>query len=205
MEDDGSLHARRMEEAQTVFSIVETSPQIQILPKTLTLPVVRPNNVILDRFWRRVAEVTTRYHDSDKKWIGGHEVRQWNELNRTACEKCINSKNRRMCIIDEDHPSCRACRTTKIGCDRKPRFVFDMTKDEFFPSYTQFLAVFQNKEPGRLRRYSNGPKHRHRHQHGSGDVACNYVKWTILVPIYSDNWRKQGAILNNGNTNKKVK
>ncbi|KAJ6552734.1 hypothetical protein B0H19DRAFT_1236008 [Mycena capillaripes] len=28
-----------------------------------------------------------------------------------------------------------------------------MTKDEFFPTYDQFLKVFQNRESGRLRRY----------------------------------------------------
>ncbi|KAJ7183731.1 hypothetical protein C8R46DRAFT_1209880 [Mycena filopes] len=28
-----------------------------------------------------------------------------------------------------------------------------MTRDEFFQSYEQFLEVFQNREPGRLRRY----------------------------------------------------
>ncbi|KAJ7733304.1 hypothetical protein B0H16DRAFT_1696175, partial [Mycena metata] len=111
-----------------------------------------PDDLIIDRFWRRVASLTTRYHDIDHKWIGGDEIRLWNSQHRRACNKCLNSKNKQ-CIIDEDQPSCRTCRDTKVGCDRKPQFVYDMTKDEFFASYQQFLAVFQRKEPGRLRRY----------------------------------------------------
>lgn len=62
----------------------------------------------------------------------------------------MNSKSARTCIIDEDHPSCRACRDVKIGCDRKPRYVFDLTKDQFFPTYPEFLHVFENRE-GRSR------------------------------------------------------
>lgn len=119
--------------------------------------------------------MTSRYHDTEHKWIGGEEIRQWNKLNRKvkeplnrstetrgliygltrvqACKNCLRSRTGRVCVIDEDQPNCRACRTNKIGCDRKPNFVFDLTKDEFFPTYDQFIRVYKNKEPGRLRRY----------------------------------------------------
>jgi hypothetical protein len=51
-----------------------------------------------------------------------------------------------------DHPSCRPCRANKVGCDRKPRFVFAMTKDQFFPTYAQFLKVFQDRKATQLKR-----------------------------------------------------
>ncbi|KAJ6522283.1 hypothetical protein B0H19DRAFT_683094 [Mycena capillaripes] len=137
----------------SVFSIhPPVSPPVQA--QALSEPNVQPHPDILERFWRRVSELTTRYHDKNKKWIDGQEIRKWNMENRTACNKCRSSKKKRQCVIEEDNPSCLACRTIKIGCDKKPRFVFEMTKEEFFPHYDQFLQVFQNKEPGRLRRYN---------------------------------------------------
>ncbi|KAJ7125024.1 hypothetical protein C8R44DRAFT_782076 [Mycena epipterygia] len=115
-------------------------------------PEAGPN---LDRFWKRVAEVTSRYHDVGKRRIGGEEIREWNRnpTNGKICGKCDSSRVKRICIIDEDQPSCRPCRLMKVGCDRKPRFVFDMTKDQFFPVYEEFLKVFNNRVPGRLRRH----------------------------------------------------
>ncbi|KAJ7137046.1 hypothetical protein C8R44DRAFT_768375 [Mycena epipterygia] len=146
-------HLARMAAAQTVFSICPAPLLVDPPPNSMSVPVVDPNEDILDRFWRRVAELTSRYHDTQKKWIGGKEIRQWNKLNRKACKNCLRSKIGRVCVIDEDQPSCRACRATKIGCDRKPQFVFDLTKDDFFPTYDQFIRVYKNREPGRLRRY----------------------------------------------------
>ncbi|KAJ7107022.1 hypothetical protein C8R44DRAFT_805131 [Mycena epipterygia] len=143
---------------QTVFSIrVQPQPQPHV-DLGLSVPTVVPHPHILERFWERVADLTSRYHDPGRGWIGGPEVRQWNAQNRHACSKCLNSKTGRVCIIDEDHPSCRACRHIKIGCDRKTQFVFDMTKAEFFPAWGQFLAVFQHKEPGSARRHGRGKR-----------------------------------------------
>ncbi|KAJ6474034.1 hypothetical protein C8R47DRAFT_1324304 [Mycena vitilis] len=124
-----------------------------------------PSEDVLDKFWRQVAKLTTRYHDVDRKWIGGDEIRKWNNANRFACQKCSNSKTGKTCVVDEDQPSCRTCRSNKLGCDRKQLFVYEYTKDDFFSSYAQFLSVFRNKEPGRLRRYErvkrqNKPKAR---------------------------------------------
>ncbi|KAJ7112267.1 hypothetical protein C8R44DRAFT_882649 [Mycena epipterygia] len=112
----------------------------------LSSPLVVPSRHIVDDFWKKIAQLTTRHHGAQNKWIGGQEIRDWNQNNRSACKKCANSKNKRLCVIDSDHPSCRACREIKVACDRKPRFLFDMTKDDFFPTYEQFMAVFQDKK-----------------------------------------------------------
>ncbi|KAJ7933898.1 hypothetical protein B0H13DRAFT_2500710 [Mycena leptocephala] len=91
----------------------------------MSLPDVGPSTYTIERFWKRVAE---------------------------ACDRCKNSKIKRKCEIDVDHPSCRPCRANKVGCDRKPRFVFEMTKDQFFPTYAQFLKVFQDRKATQLKR-----------------------------------------------------
>ncbi|KAJ7020907.1 hypothetical protein C8F04DRAFT_1241643 [Mycena alexandri] len=119
--------------------------------------LVEPDGNFLERFWRRASELTSRYHDTGHKWISGDEVVKWNTENRHPCQKCANSKSR-LCRIEKDNPSCLTCRTLKLGCDRKPQFVFALTKDEFFADYDQFLAIFQNKEPGRLKRYNMQPQ-----------------------------------------------
>ncbi|KAJ6539637.1 hypothetical protein B0H19DRAFT_1179937 [Mycena capillaripes] len=158
---EAERHLARMAAAQHVFSIIPQQSPLEERP-FLSQPVVIPNDVILDKFWRRVAGLTTRYHDRNNIWTGSPEIREWNKTNRAACFKCANSKTSRVCIIDEDQLSCTACRSIKIGCDRKPRFVFEMTKEEFFPTFDQFMAIFQNKERGNLQRYirvpSGGPR-----------------------------------------------
>ncbi|KAJ7473892.1 hypothetical protein B0H11DRAFT_1337760 [Mycena galericulata] len=113
----------------------------------ISIPTVVPRSTVLDLFWRRVAYLTGRFHDGDRKWIGSDEIKAWNSLNRNPCHKCSTSKSRRVCIVDEDNPNCRTCRNAKISCDRKSKFIFDLTKDEFFPEYDQFLSVYHNREP----------------------------------------------------------
>ncbi|KAJ7499750.1 hypothetical protein FB451DRAFT_1206417 [Mycena latifolia] len=140
-----SDHIKRLQAGQPVFSAFPTAPRSQDAPApidAMTAPAVGPDEITLDQFWRRVAELTTRYHGDQQKWIGGSEIRKWNAENRL---------NSRACAVDEDQPSCRACRANKIGCDRKPRFIFDMTKRHFFP----WCA---NKEAGRLKRYIKLPR-----------------------------------------------
>ncbi|KAF7357885.1 hypothetical protein MVEN_00834700 [Mycena venus] len=119
----------------------------------MSLPEVEPHPDVVNRFWKRVAEVTARYHGIEKKWMGGDELREWTQTHTDPCKKCVSGKVKRQCIIDENHPSCQTCRSAKIGCDRKPLFVFDMTKNEFFPTYEQFINVFNKRTPGRLRRF----------------------------------------------------
>ncbi|KAJ6462339.1 hypothetical protein C8R47DRAFT_1080232 [Mycena vitilis] len=93
----------------------------------MSLPAVGPSCSTLEKFWKRVAEVTTRHHDPEHGWVGGEEIRMWNEANTQ-------------------------CRHNKVGCDRKPRFVFDMTKDRFFTSYPHFLRIFQDPDTKQVRR-----------------------------------------------------
>ncbi|KAJ6452020.1 hypothetical protein C8R47DRAFT_1229579 [Mycena vitilis] len=144
----------RMVAAQSCYSVASYEALAVDQVGTEPTPAkLEPSALFLDKFWRRVAQLTTRYHDVDRKWIGGEEIRKWNTDNRKACQKCATSRTMRVCIVDEDQPSCRACRTAKIGCDRKPQFVYDLTKAEFFSHYGDFLAVFRNREPGRLKRY----------------------------------------------------
>ncbi|KAJ7620709.1 hypothetical protein DFH06DRAFT_1305949 [Mycena polygramma] len=152
-----NLHSERMEAAQTVLPITPTYSWLPIEPPSSK---VTPKGSLSeeekgkrDKFWRKVAKLTTRYHDRERKWIGGSEIREWNRKNKIACQKCVNSRAVKKCVIDEDRPTCRPCRIAKIGCDRKPQFVYEMTKDEFYVRYADFKAVFDNPEPGRLRRY----------------------------------------------------
>ncbi|KAJ7165973.1 hypothetical protein C8R46DRAFT_1035284 [Mycena filopes] len=145
-------HTVRMAPARAVLTSVNHGPSIT--SAGLSLPSVYPTEEVINRFWRRVAELTTRYHDVQRKWIDGEEIRLWNSQNKDPCSKCRNSKSGKLCILDEDQPSCRTCRQNKVGCDRKRLFVFDMTKSEFFPVYEQFLEVFKNTGAGRFRRYN---------------------------------------------------
>ncbi|KAJ7758177.1 hypothetical protein DFH07DRAFT_772644 [Mycena maculata] len=122
------LHSARMEAAQSTFGL-EVAP-----PLTTSSPVVGPSTDILDDFWRRVAEVTTRYHDADNKWIGGSEIRKWNKANRG--------------VGDHSH-------IPDIHINIGSRHVADASR----ASRTgYFLAVFRNKEAGRLRRYIRTPR-----------------------------------------------
>jgi hypothetical protein len=79
-----SSHTTRMAAAQTVFRVVPDTRRTD--PKhgsrRLSVPAAHPNEETLDRFWRRVAELTTRYYDADHKWICGDEIRAWNSANR---------------------------------------------------------------------------------------------------------------------------
>ncbi|KAJ7623857.1 hypothetical protein DFH06DRAFT_1481729 [Mycena polygramma] len=112
----------------------------------LSEPSAEVEERTLENFWQRVSELISRYHDVDQKWINGTEIREWNRRNRIACEKCVNSTTKRQCVIDEDSPNCRPCRESKIGCDRKPKFVFDLTKADFFADWNQFDKVWKEKK-----------------------------------------------------------
>jgi hypothetical protein len=72
----------RMAAAQHVFSIAPAQVKEHENPGPLSLPTVGPDAITLDRFWRRIAELTKRYHDSKDRWIGCHEIREWNKSNR---------------------------------------------------------------------------------------------------------------------------
>ncbi|KAJ7760743.1 hypothetical protein DFH07DRAFT_816590 [Mycena maculata] len=107
----------------------------------------------VNRFWKRVAELTSRYHNVEHEWIGTAEVREWNKVNPPPCSKCRNSRTSRTCTIEEGHLGCIPCREAKIACDRKATFIFDMTKDHFFPTYDEFICVYEKRQRGQMRKF----------------------------------------------------
>ncbi|KAJ7269934.1 hypothetical protein C8J57DRAFT_1227604 [Mycena rebaudengoi] len=77
-------------------------------------------------------------HGNPKQLLGSWEVYEWN-----PCENCKKRKKWGQCIIDcSVSPQCRACLGKRQGCDRKIRFLFDRTKDTFFPSLKEFQRVY---------------------------------------------------------------
>ncbi|KAJ7086956.1 hypothetical protein C8R44DRAFT_893360 [Mycena epipterygia] len=123
---------------EPVVAVVTSDP--------MSSPEVGPNPDVVRRFWKRISDVSARCYDTDNTRKGSDDIRQWNKHNRKSCAKCTSSRGRRICVVDEDHPSCKTCRSAKIGCDRKLLFLFDMTKAEYFPSFDQFIKVFHSKE-----------------------------------------------------------
>ncbi|KAJ6470775.1 hypothetical protein C8R47DRAFT_751686 [Mycena vitilis] len=141
-----------MNDANTgISSDEEDSPSAT--DSAMSIPEVSPNPEVVNRFWKRVAELTTRFHDADNVLVSGHELKDWVAKNQDPCAKCKNSKSGRICVIDDDSASCKTCREAKIGCDRKTQFLFETTRDEFFPTLDQFLQAYRSREPGRLRRF----------------------------------------------------
>ncbi|KAJ7111511.1 hypothetical protein C8R44DRAFT_742619 [Mycena epipterygia] len=134
-------------------SIGQHEPVVAVVTSDpMSSPEVGPNPDVVRRFWKRISDVSARCYDTDNTRKGSNDIRQWNEHNRKSCAKCTSSRGRRICVVDEDHPSCKTCRSAKIGCDRKLLFLFDMTKAEYFPSFDQFIKVFHSKEHSRPRR-----------------------------------------------------
>ncbi|KAJ7152414.1 hypothetical protein C8R46DRAFT_1228747 [Mycena filopes] len=118
-----------MAAAQNVFRSVPTSADSggsDFPALHLSHPRARPRSVCLERFWGKITSVSTRYHDGDNNWTGCVEIRTWNNANRGACDRCTNSKTNRL-------------------------FLFDMTKDEYFSSYDEFMRVYQIRDEARKR------------------------------------------------------
>ncbi|KAK7000762.1 hypothetical protein R3P38DRAFT_2560389 [Favolaschia claudopus] len=100
----------------------------------------------LEAFWCRVSELTTRTRNDEGAWVGSPEARQWNERNKESCSRCQRGRNWRACFVENDQLTCLPCRKSKMACDRKTRFIFEYTKDEFFPTMDEFKAVYGKKE-----------------------------------------------------------
>lgn len=86
MDRDVGRHRAWMAAAQSVFRVAAKAPPSR--PGTTpsrAVPLSDDKAILLDRFWRRVADLTTRYYDTDQRWIGGLEIRQWNKANRNVC------------------------------------------------------------------------------------------------------------------------
>jgi hypothetical protein len=49
--------------------------------------------------------------------------------------------------VEADHPSCRTCRNARTTCDRKRRFLFDLTQDQFFNDFDVFCTIYERGPP----------------------------------------------------------
>ncbi|KAJ7661405.1 hypothetical protein DFH06DRAFT_1129511 [Mycena polygramma] len=107
----------------------DTPPHSSPRTHQMSLPFVDPSDYVVTMFWRRISQLTTRTHDEQDNWIGVLEMHK-----------------------QQDKTRCIPCRAMKIGCDRKTRFLFDMTKDTYFSTFDQFMKVFRNKPTASQRR-----------------------------------------------------
>ncbi|KAJ6460427.1 hypothetical protein DFH09DRAFT_1230191 [Mycena vulgaris] len=119
----------------------------------LCLPLVMPSADTISAFWRKISYLTTRTRTHDGRWIGSQEVKIWNAQNMETCDKCASSRNGRRCGIEEDQPSCRPCRNGKTACDRKIKFLFDSTCNEFFPTMELFVYVYNARDQKQCRTF----------------------------------------------------
>ncbi|KAJ7466925.1 hypothetical protein FB451DRAFT_1401786 [Mycena latifolia] len=112
--------------------------------RVMTLPGVDASPDVLNRFWITVARLASRTRTSKNLSVGTPKLTHHTALTLALgpCAKCTHSTIKHLCMIEADHPSYRPCREAKIACDRKMRFVFDLTKHLAFD---QFLAVSNNK------------------------------------------------------------
>ncbi|KAJ6544015.1 hypothetical protein B0H19DRAFT_1169338, partial [Mycena capillaripes] len=119
----------------------------------LSLPQVSPSEETIELFWRKISSLTTRTRNHEGQWIGSPEVMAWNALNMQTCDKCCASRTLKACIIEQDQPSCLPCRNAKMACDRKTKFLFDTTCNDFFPTMEIFMSVFKARDQQQCRSY----------------------------------------------------
>ncbi|KAJ7028865.1 hypothetical protein C8F04DRAFT_1188296 [Mycena alexandri] len=95
-------------------------------------------------FWMCIARLMTRTRLAGKnQWIGTDELVEWNRNNLGVCARCKACSVPRKCVIDDGHPSCRTCRTAKANCERKIKFLFDLTKGVYYPDFETFKVVYK--------------------------------------------------------------
>ncbi|KAJ7057745.1 hypothetical protein C8F01DRAFT_1150949 [Mycena amicta] len=111
-----------------------------------------PTAAILTRFYAKIDHIVALQRiPGHPHWLG--ELKRWQLANTTDCESCQASRPRQACVFGDAQMSCRACRyrqhsgassptATSKTCSRKLRFLFDMTKDEFFSDYDQFVSIY---------------------------------------------------------------
>ncbi|KAK7016256.1 hypothetical protein R3P38DRAFT_3203038 [Favolaschia claudopus] len=104
-------------------------------------------------FWQRVSELTARTRTDDGRWVGSEELREWNARHTESCDRCRGARIWKPCIVHDDQPTCRPCRTSKMACDRKVKFVFEYTKHHFFADMSEFLRVYRKKERANCKPY----------------------------------------------------
>lgn len=148
---------------------------------------------LVERFLFRVAELTSRYHESGSGWTCGSEVIKWNEKNsqvgpdldtircRTRwgrifqpCLQCVPPPEEhrlvRECIIDPKNTTCATCQTRHVRCLRTKSFVYDLTKDEFFSDFSQFSKVYDTKSRN-MRRYKQRATSLRKHKARSNESS----------------------------------
>ncbi|KAJ7037571.1 hypothetical protein C8F04DRAFT_402757 [Mycena alexandri] len=101
-------------------------------------------DIIEYQFWMRTAQLMTRTRLTGKnQWRGSDELVEWNRSNLGVCARCKACSVPRKCVIDDGHPSCRTCRTAKANCERKTKFLYDLTKDTYYPDFETFKSVYK--------------------------------------------------------------
>ncbi|KAK7031536.1 hypothetical protein R3P38DRAFT_2701295 [Favolaschia claudopus] len=106
------------------------------------------NAVSLEAFWCRVSQLTTRIRNNEGEWVGSDEARQWNHRNKETCTRCQRQRGPtwKACLVEDDQLNCSPCRDSKMSCDRKTKFIFEYTKDQFFPTMEEFMRVYSKKD-----------------------------------------------------------
>ncbi|KAJ7132917.1 hypothetical protein C8R46DRAFT_1235465 [Mycena filopes] len=117
----------------------------------LSVPPVLPDQETLLAFWAYIAHLTTWTRLPGRGSVGSPEVLLWNACNREACERCTSSRSSGPCVVEDDQPSCLQCRKWKTACDRKMRFLFENTREDFFPTKEQFIYVYNERDRRRCR------------------------------------------------------
>ncbi|KAF7369786.1 hypothetical protein MVEN_00310800 [Mycena venus] len=119
----------------------------------LSTPPVGPTEETVISFWRKISYLTTRTRTKKGDWLGSPEVKKWNLQNMHSCDKCSSSRILKHCVLDDDQASCRPCRDAKMACDRKVKFLFESTREDFFPTMDLFLYVYNGEQPTKCRSF----------------------------------------------------
>ncbi|KAJ7720820.1 hypothetical protein B0H16DRAFT_1603985, partial [Mycena metata] len=127
-----------------------------------SLPAAFPDDQTVASFSKRISELTTRTRIPGRGWVGSPEVAVWNARNPGPCDRCISSRTSAACTVSEDQPGCVQCRKAKTACDRKIRFLFESTRDEFFPTRGQFLQIYNMRDRSRCRTFNKTANKRRR-------------------------------------------
>ncbi|KAJ7238557.1 hypothetical protein B0H12DRAFT_1137154 [Mycena haematopus] len=119
----------------------------------LSFPSTAPSDDTIRRFWCHIAHISARTRNKAGAWIGSQEVVVWNANNPEPCIHCSTGRKRKVCVVEADHASCRPCRTARVNCDRKIKFLFDNTKEDYFPNFNMFFQVYNSQRPQERRTY----------------------------------------------------
>ncbi|KAJ7740541.1 hypothetical protein B0H16DRAFT_1464779 [Mycena metata] len=102
-----------------------------------SVPAADPDDRTIASFSKRLSELTTRTRLPGRGWVGSPEVALWNSRNT-------------------------GCRKAKTACDRKIRFLFESTREDFFPTRAQFLQFYNMRDRSRCRTFNKTANKRRR-------------------------------------------